>query len=64
MVGPQRRDGCSFLQPEQNGLILARILNHEAFIEYGNVDVQLLIHSMVIIKYRHSSLEEEACQVS
>lgn len=45
-----RRDGCSFLQPEQNGLILARILNHETFIEYGNVEIQLLIHSMVIVK--------------
>lgn len=44
------RDGCSFLQPEQNGLILPRILNHEAFVEYGNIDIQLLTHSMVIIK--------------
>lgn len=44
------RDGCSFLQPVQNGLTLARILNREAVVEYGNVDIQLLIHSMVIIK--------------
>lgn len=46
------RDGCSFLQPEQHALILPRIiiLNHEAFVEYGNVDIRLLMHSMVIIK--------------